>query len=150
MNLRKDHYHTNLSCHSMTRNKIKSCKSKTLHNYFAFCEFYHFCVHIFMYSITFLFKYVCNWYKLNKKKLTIFSKNKNHKHFQQRMSWLLYRWRTQRNVIRNANCRIQWVIKTLNATCTSFEEYVFWSICLTIQQFILLSLIVQSNSNSKR
>jgi len=66
------------------------------------------------------------------------------------MSWLLYRWRTQRNVIRNANCRIQWVIKTLNATCTSFEEYVFWSICLTIQQFILLSLIVQSNSNSKR
>ena len=42
------------------------------------------------------------------------------KHFQQWMSWLPYRWRTQRNAIRNANCKIQWVIKTLNTTCTSF------------------------------
>ena len=37
------------------------------------------------------------------------------------MSWLPQRWRTQRNAIRNANCNIQWVIKTLNATCTSSE-----------------------------
>ena len=42
-------------------------------------------------------------------------------HFQQRMSWLPQRWRTQRNAIRHANCKIQWVIKTLNATCTSSE-----------------------------
>jgi len=42
-------------------------------------------------------------------------------HFQQRMSWLPQRWRTQRNAIRHANCKIQWVIKTLNASCTSPE-----------------------------
>ena len=42
-------------------------------------------------------------------------------HFQQRMSWFPQRWRTQRNAIRHANCRIQWVIKSLNATCTSFR-----------------------------
>ena len=56
--------------------------------------------------------------------------NTNTKHFQQRMSWLPYRWRTQRNAIRNANCKIQWVIKTLNASCTSLGEYVCWSVCL--------------------
>ena len=39
--------------------------------------------------------------------------------FQQRISWLLQRWRTQRNAIRNANCRIPWVIKSLNAHCAS-------------------------------
>jgi len=31
----------------------------------------------------------------------------------------LQRWRTQRNAIRNANCRIPWVIKSLNAHCAS-------------------------------
>ena len=41
------------------------------------------------------------------------------------MSWLPQRWRTQRNAIRHANCRIQWVIKILNATCTSP-----WGVCL--------------------
>ena len=35
------------------------------------------------------------------------------------MSWLPQRWRTQRNAIRNANCRIQWIIKPLNASCAS-------------------------------
>ena len=45
------------------------------------------------------------------------------------MSWLPQRWRTQRNAIRHANCKIQWVIKILNATCTSFGEYVCWSVC---------------------
>ena len=50
-------------------------------------------------------------------------------HFQQRMPWLPQRWRTQRNAIRHANCKIQWVIKTLNATCTSFGKYVCWSVC---------------------
>ena len=39
--------------------------------------------------------------------------------FQQWMSWLAHRWRTLRTAIRNANCRIQWVIKILNAYCTS-------------------------------
>ena len=49
----------------------------------------------------------------------IFVKQNNDSHFQQWMSWLPQRWRTQRNAIRNANCNIQWVIKTLNATCTA-------------------------------
>ena len=39
--------------------------------------------------------------------------------FQQRMSWLPQRWRTQRNAIRNANCISSWIIKSLNAHCTS-------------------------------
>jgi len=29
----------------------------------------------------------------------------------------VYRWRTLRNAIRNANCTTQWVIKSLNAYC---------------------------------
>ena len=37
--------------------------------------------------------------------------------FQQRISWFWHRWRTQRNAISNANCRIQWVIESLNAHC---------------------------------
>ena len=57
------------------------------------------------------------------------TKTKMIQHFQQRMSWLPQRWRTQRNAIRHANCKIQWVIKTLNATCTSFGEYVCSSVC---------------------
>ena len=35
------------------------------------------------------------------------------------MSRFPQRWRTQRNAIRHANCRIQWVIKILNASCTA-------------------------------
>ena len=55
------------------------------------------------------------------------------------MSWLPQRWRTQRNAIRHANCEIQWVIKTLNASCTSFGEYVCWSVCSSpqVQTFLV-------------
>ena len=53
------------------------------------------------------------------------------------MSWLPQRWRTQRNAIRHANCKIQWVIKILNATCTSFGEYVCWSVCSSPRFYIL-------------
>ena len=41
-----------------------------------------------------------------------------HNNFQQWMSRLAHRWRTLRTAIRNANCRIQWVIEILNAYCT--------------------------------
>ena len=41
-----------------------------------------------------------------------------HNNFQQWMSRLAHRWRTLRTAIRNANCRIQWVIEILNAHCT--------------------------------
>ena len=37
--------------------------------------------------------------------------------FQQWMSRLPQRWWTQRNAIRNANCKTSWIIKTLNAHC---------------------------------
>jgi len=37
--------------------------------------------------------------------------------FRSRISWFWQRWRTQRNAIRNANCRIQWIIKFSNADC---------------------------------
>ena len=37
--------------------------------------------------------------------------------FWQRISWLSQRWRTQRIAISNVNCRIQWIIKSLNAHC---------------------------------
>jgi len=33
------------------------------------------------------------------------------------MSWLLQRWRTQQTAILNVNCRILWIIETLNAPC---------------------------------
>ena len=39
--------------------------------------------------------------------------------FQRRMSRLPQRWRTQRNAIRNANCKTSWIIKILNAHCAS-------------------------------
>ena len=37
--------------------------------------------------------------------------------FQQWMSRLPQRWWTQRNAIRNANCKTSWIIKILNAHC---------------------------------
>ena len=46
--------------------------------------------------------------------------------FQRWISWFPQRWRTPRNAIRNANCRIKWVIKSLNANCCS--DYFSWSI----------------------
>ena len=50
--------------------------------------------------------------------------------FQQRISWLSHRWRTQRNAISNVNCRIQWIIESLNAPCAPWysEEHA----CLSV------------------
>jgi hypothetical protein len=45
------------------------------------------------------------------------NKHNSKYNFQQRISWLSHRWRTQRNAIRNVNCRIQWIIESLNAHC---------------------------------
>ena len=47
----------------------------------------------------------------------LFALIRNQYNFQQRISWLSHRWRTQRNAIRNVNCRIQWIIESLNAPC---------------------------------
>lgn len=48
-----------------------------------------------------------------------FSKEKKYKtdDFQRWISRLVYRWRTLRNAIRNANCTTQWIIEILNAHC---------------------------------
>ena len=46
------------------------------------------------------------------------------------MPRLEYRWRTQRNAIRIVNCRIPWVIRSLNALCTLgvTREYTWFSV----------------------
>ena len=49
---------------------------------------------------------------------TCLNMNCNHI-FQRWISGFPQRWRTPRNAIRNANCRIKWVIKSLNANCCS-------------------------------
>jgi len=56
----------------------------------------------------------------------------NQDNSQQRISWLSQRWRTQRNAIRSVNCRIPWIIKSLNAYCTRGfgQEYVCLSVGL--------------------
>jgi hypothetical protein len=58
-------------------------------------------------------------------------------HFQQRMSWLPQRWRTQRNAIRLANCIFTWVIKDLNAPCTHLWVYLLEYLFSTTTQFRL-------------
>ena len=50
------------------------------------------------------------------------------------MSWLPQRWRTQRNAIRNANCKTSWIIQILNAHCASIL-----GACLFECQWISLS-----------
>ena len=54
------------------------------------------------------------------------------------MSWFPQRWRTQRNAIRNANCRIQWIIKSLNACCAS--GYSWEHACLSVCSHLLSHL----------
>jgi hypothetical protein len=53
--------------------------------------------------------------------------------FQQRISWLSHRWRTQRNAISNVNCRIQWIIESLNAPCALW--YSGGHACLSVINF---------------
>ena len=53
--------------------------------------------------------------------------------FQQRISWLSHRWRTQRNAISNVNCRIQWIIESLNAPCAPW--YSGEHACLSVMVF---------------
>ena len=42
--------------------------------------------------------------------------------FRQRISWFSHRWRTQRNAIGNVNCRIPWIIESLNAPCAPWHS----------------------------
>ena len=47
--------------------------------------------------------------------LSDFTQKYSFTNFQRWMSWLAQRWRTQRTAIRSVNCRIQWIIRLLNA-----------------------------------
>jgi len=58
----------------------------------------------------------------------------NLNNFWQWISWFSQRWRTQRNAIRNANCKTQWIIKTLNANCA--PKIRFWSMLLWVSLLI--------------
>lgn len=50
--------------------------------------------------------------------------------FQRWISRLVYRWRTLRNAIRNANCTTQWIIEPLNAYCaaTAMSQHAWSSV----------------------
>ncbi len=63
-----------------------------------------------------------------------FHKNTN---FQQWMSWLPYRWRTQQSAISNANCRL-WVNRILNAYGTDWysSQYTCFSVSLINEQYL--------------
>ena len=58
--------------------------------------------------------------------------------FWQRISWLSQRWRTQRIAISSVNCRISWIIESLNAHCA------FWypgkHACLRICLYLFSTL----------
>ena len=60
--------------------------------------------------------------------------------FSQWISWFSQRWRTQRNAIRSANCKTQWIIKILNANCAPWLSL---GACFFENQF-------QFNSNTLR
>ena len=62
------------------------------------------------------------------------------KNFQQRISWLSHRWRTQRNAISNVNCRIQWIIESLNASCALW--YSGEHVCLSVVKSSTLQFLV--------
>ena len=49
------------------------------------------------------------------------------------MSWLAQRWRTQRTAIRSVNCRIQWIIRLLNAK-GAVEVFPRQHVCFSVFQ----------------
>ena len=77
-------------------------------------------------------------YKVTECLLTIVARAQslNLYNFQQRISWLSHRWRTQRNAISNVNCRIQWIIESLNAPCALW--YSEGHACLSVIKFSTL------------
>ena len=59
--------------------------------------------------------------------------------FQRWISWFPYRWRTQRNAICNANCRIPRVIRSLNAARA--EGISFQHVCFSVYRLTSNSLM---------
>lgn len=87
-------------------------------------------------SMLFIILLECHWMSLHGLCLWKLLYN-----FQQRISWLSHRWRTQRNAISNVNCRIQWIIESLNASCAPWysEEHACLSVIIfsTLQYFVV-------------
>ena len=74
-------------------------------------------------SLTLSLQYECNGVLCNTVNTYLMSCSPHQSSW---ISWLLKRWRTQRNAIGNANCRTLWVIESLNAHCTSFGSMFVW------------------------
>ena len=93
------------------------------------CWYWSYSIHKFVHSTTFFTYPLCTpsqgcenclvcFYKTFLKLNNCVGFYKKWNNFQQRISWLSHRWRTQRIAICNVNCRIQWIIESLNAHCT--------------------------------
>ena len=84
-----------------------------------------------LYTITFI-----TWRALVNPSGQTFTHQQYLYNFQQWMSRLPQRWRTQQNAIRLTNCKFSWIIKILNAHCTArFYLMVYFSECLWIQMY---------------
>ena len=117
MNLRKDHYHT----FKLFESRIQQL-THSKGEYWIVCKHYSvldfcvpstnriYCNTFVLYVKTPTFFVTCQRYTLTGYKHTsrifISPKQPMKKHFQQWMSWLPHRWRTQWNAIRHANCKI--------------------------------------------
>jgi len=123
VNLRKDHYHTSIKNKGSSSNWRSFVSRESL--FFLGCWNPGWLVLLQVRLLTHLFLHSNEWliwrgthHKHKPSNAYGWAVNEsNEKHFQQRMSWLPQRWRTQRNAIRLANCITKWVIKTLNAPC---------------------------------
>ena len=120
MNLRKDHYHTpfqKMEIKGRVQGGRKFPFFPPLSPFSFLSRVQYFCGIQFVAFLSlperkrtncnqpFLFLF---WNKQKPISLTHVKKKNNwNQHFQQRMSWLPQRWRTQRNAIRHANCKIR-------------------------------------------
>ena len=98
MNLRKDHYHT-LWIHTILHPlpDVRSGGDLQLKN--MFCSFLH-------QNTLFIIEHKPILQHTKSTSWQHTSITKKHYNLQRRISWLSQRWRTQRNAIRNANCRL--------------------------------------------
>ena len=91
MNLRKDHYHTKI--HTIYIPFIVSVWMQWMRTFFMWMYLFSFYKHYITYKKNLIFS-------------NIWENSKISYNLQRRISWLSQRWRTQRNAIRNANCRL--------------------------------------------
>lgn len=112
MNLRKDHYHTKNYPREPLCIGFLSPYATLLRGVFVYVWANRRLLTVRLEADVFLTLYL----NMNFARTKVFAFTSTN--FQQWMSRLAHRWRTLRTAIRNANCRIQWVIEILNAYCT--------------------------------